>query len=75
MKNRFEMFFNLELYKKKNNLEITIFRDYCLVVEYLDDGLIYYSIKNEYPYMFNRMKFERKQRRLLMEVMNEINDL
>lgn len=74
MKNRFNMF-NIEIYKYKHNLEIFIYKKYSLVIEYLDGGMIYYNVKNDIPFTFNRLRFERKQKSLERGIMNEIDDI
>lgn len=69
MKNRFKMF-DIEIYKKKNNLDIFVYKNYSLVIEYLDGGMIYYNIKNDLLYTFNRLRFERKQKSFFEETFN-----
>ena len=67
--------FDLKKIKKYSNLEINIYKNNTIVIEKLEGGEIYHNLKNDIPYMFNKLKFERKQRKLENELFNEISHL
>ena len=74
MKNTF--MFDLKIYEKKNNISISVYENITMISEYLDgDGEIVFTIKNDIPFQFNRLKFERIRRRMDYDFNSEINRL